>query len=217
MVRKGELGRHPESEIFPRMSPNEFQSLVASMKVHGFDGAFPIFVHDDAIVDGWHRYKAAKEAGVDPVFQEWKGDGTDVRDFVIYANSTRRHMSKAAHAQALVRSNLGRETKMSTKAIAQLAGVSIPTVNEQERIREKAPDVADQIADGNMPATVGRRKVLKKADDDRIERRPYWLTGVHTKRVMTMALDIGETFDGFCRKAIAERIERTEKAGNQAA
>ena len=140
MVRKGKLGRHPESEIFPRMSSNEFQSLVASMKTHGFDGAFPIFIHDDAIVDGWHRYIAAKEAGVEPVFQEWKGDGTDVRDFVIYANSTRRHMSKAAHAQALVRSNLGRETKMSTKAIARLAGCERPDCQRAGTDQREGPE-----------------------------------------------------------------------------
>ena len=216
MIRKGELGRHPESEIFPKMNSEEFQSLVASMKDHGFDDAFPIVVYEDAIVDGWHRYQAALEAGVLPSFREWSGDTKSVRDFVIYANSTRRHMSKAAHAQALVRANLGSETKLSTKEIAKLAGVSTSTVSEQERIRAKDSHTADAIAEGEMKATVGRRKVLKETEG-RLDRETYRLTVAHTKQVYEMAAELGETFNEFCKQAIAQRIGRIESAGNKAA
>ena len=66
MTEAVEFARHPESEIFPRMSAEEYQALIQSMKDHGFDPAFPIVLFDNAIIDGWHRYQAAKEAGVKP-------------------------------------------------------------------------------------------------------------------------------------------------------
>ena len=45
------------------------------MKENGFDRDFPILIKgNDGIVDGWHRYEAAKLAGVEPVFEEFDGD-----------------------------------------------------------------------------------------------------------------------------------------------
>ena len=214
-----EFARHPESEIFPRMSAEEYQALVKSMKDHGFDPAFPIVLFENAIIDGWHRYQAANEAGVKPVTRAWRGKATGIRDFVIYANSTRRHMSKAAHAQALVRANLGRAEKdrLNTKAIARSAGVSVALVNTQERLRANDPETADKVADGTMPSSVAVRKVLKQTDDPQTDRRPYWLTQKLTKEVMQWSLESGETFDKFCQKAITDRVAKAKaKAGTAA-
>ena len=212
MTEAVEFARHPESDIFPRMSAEEYQALVQSMKDHGFDPAFPIVLFDNAIIDGWHRYQAANEAGVKPATRVWRGKATGIRDFVIYANSTRRHMSKASHSAALIRANLGRAEKdrLDTKAIARSAGVSIALVNTQEQLRAADPEMADKVADGDMPASVAVRKALKRNDDPQTDRRPHWLTQKLTKDAMHWSLEMGETFDRFCHLAIAERIARME-------
>lgn len=47
------------------------------------------------ILDGWHRYLACKQVGVEPVFKEFEGDLAAARKYVISANHHRRHAKPA--------------------------------------------------------------------------------------------------------------------------
>ena len=204
--------RHVESHIFPKMSSEEFSSLVLSMKENGFDTNFPILLYENQIVDGWHRYQAALESKVQPIFKEWNGSPKALRSFIIYANGTRRHLSKAQHAAALHKANLVRpgNERMSDGDIAQLTGSSRSTVEEQKRIRELNPKIADDIVDGKTTATVGRRRVLREQPKAEVFKILTDIPQALSKRVREVAPYLGETNKRFVHEAVRERLEREE-------
>jgi hypothetical protein len=70
--------RHPLSAAWPNMSPEEYASLIESIQMHGQRD--PIVLLDDQILDGWHRYRACLDAGMEPMFTAFEGD--DPKDFV---------------------------------------------------------------------------------------------------------------------------------------
>ena len=152
-----EYTRHPQSELFPAMTTEGFGALVESMKAHGFDKSFPILLFENQIVDGWHRYLAAKKAGVTPEFRVWRGAKAKLQALVLYANSTKRHLSKATHAAVLVKARANGLTITNTE-IEKAAGASRATVNEQVRLRRNNPKIADEVANGTTKATWARRK-----------------------------------------------------------
>lgn len=68
------LEDHPIAALLPLLEGDEFQALVASMQRHGFDPEHPIRLYEGKILDGRNRYRAALEAGVEPVLRAWDGD-----------------------------------------------------------------------------------------------------------------------------------------------
>ena len=205
-----EYQRHIESEIFPKMAAEEFNALVLSMQMHGFDESFPIILYDAQIVDGWHRYLAAQHAGVEPVFREWQGTENGLRDFIIYANSTRRHLSKAAHAQALIGANATAPVgkRLSHKQIQALTGAAQSTIGEQQRIYDLDPDTAKRVASGEMPATKAVRSKLMKDPDGQDGTWTVKLAASVVAKAKPFQLEIAETVGAFVRTAVEERIER---------
>ena len=206
--------RHPQSELFPRMTSEEFGALVESMKTNGFDKSFPILTFEGQIVDGWHRYHAAEKAGVTPEFRVWRGSKSSLQTFVIYANSTRRHLSKSAHAAALVKARL-QGLAMSNKEISRVSGVSQATVSEQERLRVKNPKIADEVADGSKKATWARRKVLRTPDRGQPAfdqgAMAFTLSAKLAARIRVEAPNQTETPTRFVITACQERLERLKK------
>ena len=204
-----EYQRHPQSEVFPAMSKDEFAALVASIRSHGFDQNYPVMLFEKQIVDGWHRYKAAIEVGVEPRFKQWQGSKGKLLDYIIYSNSTRRHLSKAAHAQALLKANALSE-RMNSKDIASIAGVSVSTVNEQKRIREINPALADKVASGEEKATAIRRQVLGKDKGERSEYRyNYLMSKRQTKFVLEKIHRTQMTIDRYISNVIDEHMKRS--------
>ena len=205
--------RHPQSDLFPRMTSEEFGALVESMKTNGFDKSFPILTFEGQIVDGWHRYQAAAKAGVTPEFRVWRGSKLNLQQFIIYANSTRRHLSKSGHAAALIKARtLG--LSMTNKEIAKVSGVSQPTVSEQERLRAKNPKIADEVADGSKKATWARRKVLDAPDRGAAFDQgamAFTLNARLAARVRAEAPKQTETPLRFVTTACQERLERLKK------
>ncbi len=95
-MRAGEKQSHPVANIFPMMTAEEFAGLVEDIKANGLKE--PIWLHPDGrIIDGRNRYKACIEAGVEPSFRTWNGEGSLVR-FVVSLNLHRRHLNSSQRA-----------------------------------------------------------------------------------------------------------------------
>ena len=85
---------NPEYEkLLPKMSDEEFVELKASIQSEGQH--YPIIVNEDLeVLDGYHRFRACTELGIEPDFEVRKfEDKLLEKKFVIEVNLRRRHLN----------------------------------------------------------------------------------------------------------------------------
>ena len=95
------MKQHPLSAVFPPMTETEMDELRADIAAHGL--RMPIVLYKRQILDGWQRYLACVETGVDPRYERFEGDAVAARDFVISANLKRRHLDASQRAMIAAR------------------------------------------------------------------------------------------------------------------
>ena len=91
--------RHPLSELWGDMGEDEFQELVESIDVNG--QLLTIILHEEMVLEGWHRYRACLRLGRKPVFQQFP-EHRDPVAYVIAMNATRRHLTASQRAACVV-------------------------------------------------------------------------------------------------------------------
>lgn len=116
-----EFTRHPVSAIYRDLSETEWADLSGSIKRDG--QANPIWVVDGQVIDGWHRYLACQELGIEPVVKEFTG--SDIPGFVRGLQDGRRHESKADRDRRILAM---RAEGKSTTQIGEEVGVNHSTV-----------------------------------------------------------------------------------------
>lgn len=154
------MQQHPLSAAFPAMAAADFQGLKDSIMEIGVQN--PITLFEGMVLDGWHRYTAANELGMDCQVVEL-GD-VDPRDFVLAQNKARRHVTQAQLAMAatavyawrpvgnpaLSNSAPGAELK-TTKELAAAAGVGERTIEQAKTVQMKAaPEVVEAVKTGEI-------------------------------------------------------------------
>ncbi len=153
--------QHPLSAAFPAMAAEDFQGLKDSIMEIGVQN--PITLFEGMVIDGWHRYTAANELGIDcPVV--YLGD-VDPRDFVLAQNKARRHVTQAQLAMATTAvyawkpvgnptfSQSGTECPIakSNAQLAEAAGVSEKTIKQAKAVQTKAaPEVVEAVKRGEI-------------------------------------------------------------------
>lgn len=121
---------HPAAEMFPRMPGDEFVALKQDIRANGL--IEPIWLLDDQILDGRHRYYACQEVGVTPSFREYQGD--DAAAFVVSLNLKRRHLSESQRAAVAVRlANMPQGARTDIQPSANLQNVPQLTSNRSQR------------------------------------------------------------------------------------
>lgn len=155
--------QHPLSAAFPAMTDAEFQALKDSIDVNGVLN--PIKIFEGMVIDGWHRYSAAQELGMDCPSLEMD-DSIDPRDFVKAQNESRRHLTASQRAAAIVSiyqwvsSGANQHSKTGGEAtspppktnaeLAALAGTTTRTI-QQAKAAEKA-GLIDAVKEGALTA-----------------------------------------------------------------
>lgn len=89
---------HPIALVFPEIDADTFNDLVASMRTRGFDSLHPIVLYQGQILDGRNRYRAARVAGVEPVYREFEGSVEEAAEFSLRENLHRRHLTPGQRA-----------------------------------------------------------------------------------------------------------------------
>lgn len=90
--------------IFPEMSVDEFEKLVADISAFGYDKSQPIYIYEGAILDGWNRWRACRELKITPAQREFSGSAVEAINFVMRTNK-RRNLTKQQLAAIAVQSD----------------------------------------------------------------------------------------------------------------
>ena len=106
---------HPAAEVFPLLSGKEFTALVADIKEHG--QIDPILVLDGMVLDGRNRWRACKEAGVEPKLKDWTGGNP--WDFVWSKNAERRHLEPGQKAAIRYKVEKGSDAWLAKQEAAE--------------------------------------------------------------------------------------------------
>jgi ParB-like chromosome segregation protein Spo0J len=137
--------QHPLSAAFPPMTPEEYQSLRDSIDSHGVLN--PITIYEGMVIDGWHRYQAAMELGMDCPEAELD-ESLDPKDFVLAQNKNRRHITMSQLA-------------MATAAVYEWIPVGRPNNSAMMALLNKTNDELAEIS-GTSKRTIARAKAVMK-------------------------------------------------------
>ena len=147
-----EMAVHPAADALPSMSDAEFQQLKDDIRVNRLTE--PIVLHNGAILDGRHRYRACLELGIEPVFRNYDGD--DPVAFVISMNLCRRHLNTAQ--RALIAADLadlkrgGDRTKAQNCAFTHAKAAAL--LNVSERSVDAASALKNAVDTGRLDPSV---------------------------------------------------------------
>ncbi len=152
------LKQHPLSAVFPAMQADEYQELKDSIEIVGV--LHPITLLEGMVLDGWHRYCAAKDVAMPCPMVELDADIAPV-DFVKAENGARRHLTPSqaafAYTQLYAWRPAHREKKVavtstlskSNAELANIAGVSPKTIQQAKAVHACAvPAVQDAVKAG---------------------------------------------------------------------
>ena len=166
-----QLERHLLSVAWGDMPENDFREFVESVREHGV--ADPLIVLlDGKVLDGWHRYRAAVEVGIELelVCREFLGD--DPVGQVIRRNGDRRHLTPGQRAACVVAcyewAERGRPGKsepgsyfpspVTEQEMAAAAGTSTKTIQQAKVAQEGG--LSEQTRSGELSPKAAAAKVL---------------------------------------------------------
>lgn len=179
---------HPIANLFPSMTSEDYTRLVGDIEVNGLRES--IWLFEDKILDGRHRYRACTELGIKPRFDRFDGDEDEAMLFSLSLNLARRHMtteqraamgaklkrweSERAKARQGTRSDLvekipqGEEGKARDLA-GERVGVNGKYVDAAEKIADAAPEVFERMERGEYGSMATAKKVADLEPEQREE------------------------------------------------
>ncbi len=165
-------GVHPYADKFPMLPASELADLAESIRANGLRQ--PVVVTPDGLVlDGRNRLAACTEMGIEADHIVYEGD--DLAEYVIDANSARRHMSTGARAMATA-TVLAEDGKRQAGrwAYGELHG-SVQSqsrgfrsrLNEAGVVLDFAPDLAPAVVSGDLALDAAFRQAEERRDAER--------------------------------------------------
>jgi hypothetical protein len=216
---------HPVAEIFPMMEAEEFAQLVDDIRENGLREEIWLDA-EGRIIDGRNRYRACPEAGREPKFRTWDGQGSVVA-FVMSQNLHRRHLTPSQRAmvaararefydqQAKARQQQAGGDRKSEKSLrvklpeavrsrelaGKAAGVSGTYVDRATKVLANAvPEVVKAVDEGRMGVTTAAILATEPPDVQRAE-------ASHPKR--------NRTYNSVSGRVAAAEEPATEQPGEE--
>jgi hypothetical protein len=139
------------------MTDAEYQALKEDIRENGL--LCPIRTYQRQIIDGRHRYRACRELGIPPKFQEWDGEGSLVA-FVLSLNARRRHLSESQRAMVAARSiQMFKEEAQQRMLVGKAAD---PPLHGEEGRKGEAAALAAETVRVSPNSVYRAQAVLKK-------------------------------------------------------
>jgi hypothetical protein len=130
---------HDVVYIWPKMQSQEFAELVADIRANGLRE--PIWTYQGKIIDGRHRKLGCDEAGVEPRYQEWNGEGSLIL-FVASLNQHRRHLDAGQRAMIAVEIEKG----LAKEAQDRVGGRPIKPIEDNSINNQKPVSILTQVS-----------------------------------------------------------------------
>lgn len=171
---------HPAAELFPLIQGDDFEELVADVAANGL--LEPIWLTSDgALLDGRNRVRACHRTGTQVSTRTY--EGSDPVGFVVSLNLKRRHLTTgqkamlALEVEELISPGRGARTDLrgdelvadlpqvsererkSRERAAAVVGTSGRAVSQAKRVREAAPELAEQVAAGTLALDRAEKEV----------------------------------------------------------
>lgn len=194
---------HPLADIFPLMEGDDYNSFVADIKTNGLRE--PIWIFEDKILDGRNRWRACKDAKVEPKTREYKGN--DALGFVVSLNLKRRHLSESQRGMVGARiANLslgdnqfkkegipkGTPSVSQPKA-AEILNVSKHSIQRAKQVIERGtPELVKAVDSGRMPVSVAARLTKATPEKQREIAKEFEAKASATELKAHVALATGE-------------------------
>ena len=157
------MQRH-KFNIFPEMQPEDYIRLKNDMAKNGYDSTMPIMLYQGDIIDGWNRYKACCELGIEPVTEDYKGSDADAIEYVMRTNKRRnlnssqwaciaaeademlKAISEAVEAEKLRKQSENAINRFTKEPVACDNKLTQPTklaepTKQPERVTQKAAEI----------------------------------------------------------------------------
>lgn len=137
--------QHPTAaKLMPGgMDDAEFRALKEDIDAHGV--LMPVTLYEGKVLDGWHRYRAAKESGCS--FKEIEYKGSNPAGYITSVNVLRRKLSSLQ--RTLVGARLHLEHKVTQRDVCGKLGISNETLSYVL-----------------MAINSGNNKLMKRLEDD---------------------------------------------------
>ncbi len=162
---------HEIADLFPLIDGDEFKLLCEDIKKEGLN--HPVILLDDKILDGRNRYRACIEVGIEPRYEQFKGD--DPLAFVLSENLHRRHLTasqRAALAAEVANLDINsfrgnqhtaklREAT-SNKEASDMFQVGQRYVEEAKAIKERYPSKFRELKTGKKTIQQAKREIIKE-------------------------------------------------------
>ena len=164
----GNYERHPLSALMPDMGEEEMEGLAKDVSHNGVRE--PVWIYQGMVLDGWHRYQAAKTTGTACEVRNFKGG--DPAEFVISMNIERRHLTKEQRAEAVVRLTeshwMRGKREITRKRQATLADTSTASIDRARRkVRtERGESVKPRKTTKPVPAAPKVKTEPSKTESD---------------------------------------------------
>lgn len=178
------LTQHPLSAIFPPMSADEYDSLKSHISAHGQQSA--IATLGGQVLDGWHRYRACSELGIEPKVREIPAS-TDALAFVIGQNLDRRHLDDSQRAMVAAKianyqhggdrkseakkqaASLPLDPSATVTKAAKMLNVSPRSVTDAKVVLTDKKEAAKVIA-GDKTVSAAAKEIRAKKAEKEIQR-----------------------------------------------
>ena len=175
------LQPHRLADLLPAMSEEEFKALTEDIRANGL--RVPITLHQDRILDGRHRYKAAMELKLELTeknFTEFKPNGgkDTALKFVIGQNVNRRHLNESQ--RAVIAANIANIEKGGNQYSIKGSSIDLPTAAKMLNVGEAsvkrakaflqkaAPPLVEKVRQGKMRVSAFSKDDLAKPHDQQI-------------------------------------------------
>jgi hypothetical protein len=174
MTKKFEF--HDVANLFPMLDADELKALATDIFENG--QREPIALFEGKILDGRNRYVACVDAGVEPLFTEYKG--RHPIDYVVSLNLKRRHLDESQRAMVAAKlANLSDGQRADRVAgsidlptAAKMLNVSESSIKRAKTVqREAAPEIVKAVESGDVSVSAAAlfAKLPKEKQAEQIE------------------------------------------------